>query len=211
MNRKQKQLTILLSFILVLCIVMTSLLLSNSIQCTSCKKSVTEKYILSVDSDPYCEKCGENYYHGWPGGADNFSVQVNNTLRNILIIAEILIFIGALVLVNKSYLKGTKKIAPPSIPDAEPKFIPSPIPEPVPAYEPAPTPKPAPAPKPAPEHVPSSDSTKKTRSAKVGNLITTFKSPSESGDIPATPSYESYKHSSDTISDNNSFKPAGDL
>ena len=110
MSVQQKRYTILLSFIMVICLVLTALLLTNSIECGNCGKKITGKYYITVFDDFYCKDCGKEYYIGWPGDLDNVSDKVDNTLRNILILVELVGFIGAILVVNKKKgIDTTKK------------------------------------------------------------------------------------------------------
>lgn len=109
MNEKQKKQTISLAVIMVICVVLTSLLLSNSLQCADCDKKITGKYYISLSERPYCKDCGAEYYRGFPGDLDNITDRVDNTARNILVIVELIGFIGAMVVVNKKKVAETIK------------------------------------------------------------------------------------------------------
>lgn len=109
MSEKQKKQTISLAVIMVICVVLTSLLLSNSLQCADCDKKITGKYYISLSERPYCKDCGAEYYRGFPGDLDNITDRVDNTARNILVIVELIGFIGAMVVINKKKVAETIK------------------------------------------------------------------------------------------------------
>ena len=109
MSEKQKKQTISLAVIMVICVVLTSLLLSNSLQCADCDKKITGKYYISLSERPYCKECGAEYYRGFPGDLDNITDRVDNTARNILVIVELIGFIGAMVVINKKKVAETIK------------------------------------------------------------------------------------------------------
>lgn len=109
MSEQQKKQTISLAVIMVICVVLTSLLLTNSLQCADCDKKITGKYYISLSERPYCKDCGAEYYRGFPGDLDNVTDNVNNTLRNILVIVELIGFIGAMVVINKKKVAETIK------------------------------------------------------------------------------------------------------
>lgn len=105
----QKRKNIILVTCMIICIVLTSLLLSNSLQCADCYKKITGKYYISLSERPYCKDCGAEYYRGFPGDLDNITDRVNNTARNILVIVELIGFIGAMVITNKKKVAETIK------------------------------------------------------------------------------------------------------
>lgn len=109
MSEKQKKQTISLAVIMVICVVLTSLLLSNSLQCADCDKKITGKYYISLSERPYCKDCGAEYYRVFPGELDNITDRVDNTARNILVIVELIGFIGAMVVINKKKVAETIK------------------------------------------------------------------------------------------------------
>lgn len=109
MSEKQKRQTISLAVIMVICVVLSALLLSNSLQCAECGKKITGKYYISLFEKPYCKDCGAEYYRGFPGDLDSVTDRVDNTARNILIIVELIGFIGAMVVVNKKKVTETIK------------------------------------------------------------------------------------------------------
>lgn len=109
MSEKQKRQTISLAVIMVICVVLSALLLSNSLQCAECGKKITGKYYISLFEKPYCKDCGAEYYRGFPGDLDNITDRVDNTARNILVIVELMGFIGAMVVVNKKKVTETIK------------------------------------------------------------------------------------------------------
>ena len=109
MSEQQKKQTRSLAVIMVICVVLTSLLLSNSLQCADCDKKITGKYYISLSERPYCKDCGAEYYRGFPGDLDNVTDNVDNTLRNILVIVELIGFIGAMVVINKKKVAETIK------------------------------------------------------------------------------------------------------
>ncbi len=105
----QKRKNIILVTCMIICVVLTSLLLSNSLQCADCDKKITGKYYISLSERPYCKDCGAEYYRGFPGDLDNITDRVDNTARNILVIVELVGFIGAMVVVNKKKVSETIK------------------------------------------------------------------------------------------------------
>lgn len=210
MSEQKKKNTIILVVCMIICVILTSLLCTNSIQCSSCDEKTTGKYYLSMSGNPYCKKCGQEYYRGWPGDLDNVSDKVDNTLRNILLIIEILGFGAAIVVMNKGGIKEVKKI----VPAPRPASGTTPVmeKEPVSDSKPVVEHKPVVEPKPFVTPASSFDSVEKTVSGDSGRLKTTFKPISESRIETEPPaSTRNFESSSPAQSDNNRFTPAGDL
>lgn len=206
---EQKRKNIILVTCMIICVVLTSLLLTNSVICRGCDKKITGKYFRGFsDKTFYCKDCAIDSYG--PFFKNDMALKVNNTLRNILVIIEILGFGAVIVVMNKGGLKEVKKIVP----------TPKPISRTTPVMEKAPVfnPKPVVEPKPAVEHKPvvapttSTDSVEKTISGDSGRLKTTFKPISESRiEAETPPSTGSFESSSASQSNDDRFKPAGDL
>ena len=114
-DQKKKNLIILVTC-MIICIIITSLLCTKSLECSSCDGKITGKYYVSISGSPYCKDCGKEYYRGFPGDLDNVSDKVDNSLRNILLIIEILGFGAAIVVMNKGGIKEVKKVVPVSRP-----------------------------------------------------------------------------------------------
>ncbi len=113
MSKNQKIQTIVLAVVMVICVVLTAVLLTNSIQCTDCRKNFTGKYYISISGRPYCKDCGAEYYRGFPGDLDNVTGRVNNNLRNVAITVELIGFVGAMIVINKNkHENATHKIPP---------------------------------------------------------------------------------------------------
>ena len=207
----QKRKNIILVTCMIICVVLTSLLLTNSVVCRGCDKKITGKYFNDggfSDTTFYCKECAIDYYG--PFFKNDMALKVNNTLRNILVIIEILGFGAAIVVMNKGGIKEVKKF----VPDSKPTSGTAPIVKKKPVSEV----KPVVEHKPAVEHKPiitptaSPDSVKKTTPGDSGRLKTTFKPISESR-IEAEPpsSTVSFEPSSASQSNDDRFKPAGDL
>lgn len=202
-DQKKKNLIILVTC-MIICIIITSLLCTKSLECSSCDGKITGKYYVSISGSPYCKDCGKEYYRGFPGDLDNVSDKVDNSLRNILLIIEILGFGAAIVVMNKAGIKEVKKIVPVSRPISGT----TPIKEKPPVSDP----KPVVEPRPVVTPIPTSDSVEKTIPEDGGRLKTTFKPISESSiETESRSSTGSFEPSSNPQSDNDRFKPAGDL
>lgn len=208
-DQKKKNLIILVTC-MIICIIITSLLCTKSLECSSCDGKITGKYYVSISGSPYCKDCGKEYYRGFPGDLDNVSDKVDNSLRNILLIIEILGFGAAIVVMNKGGIKEVKKIVPVSKPTAGTT--------PIVTKKTVSDVKPVVEHKPAVEHKPivtpttSSGSVEKTISGDSGRLKTTFKPISEPRIEKESPvSTGSIESSSASQSNDDRFKPAGDL
>ncbi|MBR1969682.1 MAG: hypothetical protein IKA17_04950 [Clostridia bacterium] len=203
-DQKKKNLIILVTC-MIICVVLTSLLLTNSVVCRGCDKKITGKYFNDggfSDTTFYCKECAIDYYG--PFFKNDMALKVNNTLRNILVIIEILGFGAAIVVMNKGGIKEVKKFVPVSRPISGT----TPIKEKPPVSDP----KPVVEPRPVVTPVPTPDSVEKTIPEDGGRLKTTFKPISESR-IEAEPpsSTVSFEPSSASQSNDDRFKPAGDL
>ena len=109
MREKQKKQTLALVIIMVICVVMTALLLTKSLECGNCGKKITGKYYVSLYDEPYCKECGKEYYRGFPGDMENVSERVNNTTRNVCVIVELIGFVVAMIFINKNKVTGNSK------------------------------------------------------------------------------------------------------
>lgn len=205
MSEKMKKKTIILATCMVICIIMTSLFFTNSVICEDCDKKITGKYFNDggfSDTTFYCRECAIDYYG--PFFKNDMALKVDNTLRNILLIIEILGLGAALVVMNKGGIKEVKKIVPVSRPISGT----TPIKEKPPVSDP----KPVVEPRPVVTPVPTPDSVKKTIPADGGRLKTTFKPITEPRIEKESPaSAGSIESASTPRSDNDRFKPAGDL
>ena len=207
----QKRKNIILVTCMIICVVLTSLLLTNSVVCRGCDKKITGKYFNDggfSDTTFYCKECAIDYYG--PFFKNDMALKVNNTLRNILVIIEILGFGAAIVVMNKGEIKEVKKIVPVSKPTA--------CTTPIVTKKTVSDVKPVVEHKPAVEHKPivtpttSSGSVEKIISGDSGRLKTTFKPISEPRIEKESPvSTGSIESSSASQSNDDRFKPAGDL
>lgn len=117
MDEQNKNKTIKLVVAMIVCIILTSLIFTNSIICNDCDKKITGKYYISLSERALCEKCGKEYYRGWPGDSDNVTDTVANGFRNTLIIIEILGFGTAIFLKNRKGINDIKKFIAVLTPD----------------------------------------------------------------------------------------------
>lgn len=109
MRGKQKKYTIISAICMIIFVVLTFIIFTNSIQCGRCNGKITGKYYLSIFGDrPYCEACGTEYYQGYPGNLDNVSGHIDNTMRNALVIAELVGFIGIMIFINYRAKKNSE-------------------------------------------------------------------------------------------------------
>ena len=109
MSEQKKKQTIILAVTMIICIILTSLLLGKSVICRGCDKKLTGKYYNGGFSDTtfYCKECAIKYYGPW--FSKDMALSVDNTLRNILVVVEIIGFAGALVYINKKKIEEVAK------------------------------------------------------------------------------------------------------
>jgi len=215
---EQKKKNIVLIACMIICIVITSLLCTKSLECSSCDAKITGKYYISLTGNPYCKDCGKEYYTGFPGDMDNVTDKVNNTLRNILLVIEILGFGAAIVVMNKGGINEVKKLIPTPQSVAET----SSATKKTPAFKPVADGEPVIERKPVVENKPDIEPFSKAASstsalseestAEVsGRLKTTFRTASKPSADTDVSSAESFAPAPAPEDASDRFKPAGDL
>lgn len=104
-ENSKKQTRTLLAVIMVISVIITAVLLTESIECEYCEGKITGKYYLTLFDDVLCKDCGKKYYRGFPGDIDSFSSRVDNTTRDIVVVIEVIGFVVAMICVGQT--KGT--------------------------------------------------------------------------------------------------------
>jgi len=219
---EQKKKNIILITCMIICVIITSLLCTKSLECSSCDAKITGKYYISLTGNPYCKDCGKEYYTGFPGDMDNVTDKVNNTLRNVLLIIEILGFGAALVVMNKGGINEVKKLIPTQQSVAETPIVAKKVPTTKPVVENEPIIKHKPVVENIPDIEPFSESTSSTPTSTTtsseepisevsGRLKTTFKTASKPSTDTDVSSAENFASTSAPEDASDRFKPAGDL
>lgn len=103
MTTKKTNQIVLLTIGLLVCIVFTMICFTNSIACSGCGENVTGEYWSTEGRDKqYCKTCCIQKNIVWPAYMDEYAENVDNNARNVLLIVEVLAFVGGIFLIKKS-------------------------------------------------------------------------------------------------------------
>ena len=114
MSQYTKNKITVLATLMIISIMLTSFLFTNSVKCDDCNKRITGEYYSDGfdDSTFYCKKCAVEYYGMF--FSKDMALKVDNSLRNILLIVEVIGFSAAIFRAKNSE-SGTLSVNKPSI------------------------------------------------------------------------------------------------